>query len=209
MEIVAMLHDTLVERVRPGMPARVRVEGSREVTVAGHVELVEALPRRTFNDVPYYACRITLDLAPPGLLPGMSAEVEILAGHRQDVLAVPSEAVVVDQGRIVCYVIGPSGPERREVKTGGIAPNTIEVTDGLNEGEMVDCFERGLELQGRVGRAAVLYFLAMSYHRAGDPVKGRAALDRAVDLHGRLELRPPSMAMFNAYRAEAEHTLAK
>ena len=54
----------------------------------------------------------------------------------------------------------------------------------------------------------VLYFLAMSYHQAGDPAKARATLDRAVELHGRLELVAPAMARFNAYRAEAERTLA-
>jgi HlyD family secretion protein len=137
MEVVAMLHDTIVERVRPGMPARVRVEGSRAVTMGGHVELVEGLPRRTFNDVPYYACRITLDVPPSGLLPGMSAEVEIQAGRRRDVLAVPSEALSVDHDRNVCYVIGPSGPERREITTGGSGPGRIEVTAGLKEGEYV------------------------------------------------------------------------
>jgi HlyD family secretion protein len=104
----------------------------------GHVELVEALPRRSIiNDVPYYACRITLDVPPSGLLPGTSAEVEIQAGRRRDVLAVPSEAVSLDQGRNVCYVIGPSDLERREITTGGTALNLIEVTDGLKEGELV------------------------------------------------------------------------
>jgi HlyD family secretion protein len=67
----------------------------------------------------------------------MSAEVELQLGHRRDVLAIPSEAVSVDHGRNICHVIGPSGPERREITPGGSTLDLIEVTDGLNEGESV------------------------------------------------------------------------
>jgi HlyD family secretion protein len=138
MEILAMLNETVVTQVRRGMPARVRVEGFRGgEALQGHVESVESLPRRSFNDVPYYPCRITLKAFPSGLLPGMSAEVEIQIGRCRDVLAIPSEAVSVDRDRKVCYVIGPSGLERREITAGGSTADMIEVTDGLNEGEPV------------------------------------------------------------------------
>ncbi|HEX3449668.1 MAG TPA: hypothetical protein VHS97_15545 [Isosphaeraceae bacterium] len=67
----------------------------------------------------------------------MSAKVEVHVGRCRDVLAVPSEAVSVDQNHSVCYVIGPSGLERREITPGGSTLDLIEVTDGLNEGESV------------------------------------------------------------------------
>ena len=135
MEVVAMLNESVVDRVRGGMPARVRFEGLREAAVEGHVESVDSLPRRSINDVPYYPCRITLEVTPAGLLPGMSAKVEVQVGRYRDVLAVPSEAVSVDQNHNICYVIGPSGLERREITPGGSTPEVIEVTDGLNRQE--------------------------------------------------------------------------
>jgi HlyD family secretion protein len=137
MEVVAMLNETLVDRVRPGMPARVRFEGLQEAALEGRVESVDSLPRRNLSDVPYYPCRIAIESTPPGLLPGMSAEVEVQVGRCRDVLAVPTEAVGVDHDRNVCYVVGPSGPERREITRGGSTPELIEITDGLNEGESV------------------------------------------------------------------------
>jgi HlyD family secretion protein len=91
----------------------------------------------SISNVPYYGCLIALDATPSGLLPGMSAEVEVLAGLCRDVLAVPSEAVSVDQGRNLCYVIGPSGLERRVITPGLSNPELTEVTDGLKEGESV------------------------------------------------------------------------
>jgi HlyD family secretion protein len=138
MEVVAMLNETVVDRVRRGMPARVCFEGLQGgEALDGHVESVESLPRRSFNNVPYYPCRITLEATPSGLFPGMSAEVELRLGHCRDVLAIPSEAVSVDHERNVCHVIGPSGLERREITPGGSTLDLIEVTDGLNEGESV------------------------------------------------------------------------
>jgi WD40 repeat protein/tetratricopeptide (TPR) repeat protein len=68
---------------------------------------------------------------------------------------------------------------------------------------------RSFDQQRRADQTLALYFLAMSYHRAGDSAKARATLDRAVDLQGRLELGPSAMARFNAYRAEAERTLVE
>jgi HlyD family secretion protein len=138
MEIVAMLNETVVAQVRRGMPARVRIEGLPGwESLQAHVESVEDLPRRGFNDVPYYPCRVTLEASPSGLLPDMSAEVEIRVVRCRDVLAIPSEAVSVDQGRNICHVIGPSGLERRGITPGGSTLDLIEVTDGLNEGESV------------------------------------------------------------------------
>jgi HlyD family secretion protein len=138
MEIVAMLNETVVAQVRRGMSAGVRVVGLQGgEALEGQIESVESLPRRSFNDVPYYPCRITLHRVPAGLLPGMSAEAEIHVRRCRDVLAVPSEAVGVDRNDTVCYVIGPSGLERRAITLGGSTTTLTEVTDGLSEGESI------------------------------------------------------------------------
>jgi HlyD family secretion protein len=152
MEVVAMLNETVVVRVREGMPARVRFEGPQEGACQGHVESVESLPRRSYNDVPYYPCRITLDVVPPGLLPGKTAEVEIQVGRCRDALAIPGEAVEIDRDRHNCYVIGPSGLELREITPGGSTADLIEVADGLNEGESV-VLNPTRALEGLAGRA--------------------------------------------------------
>jgi multidrug efflux pump subunit AcrA (membrane-fusion protein) len=138
MEVVAMLNETVVDRVRAGMPARVRFEGLREgEEFEGHVDSVDSLPRRSFIDVPHYPCRINLAVAPSGLLPGKSAEVEVQLGRCQNVLAIPIAAVSVEHDRKVCYVIGPSDLERREVTSGESSSDLIEVVKGLKEGESV------------------------------------------------------------------------
>jgi HlyD family secretion protein len=137
MEVLVMLHESVVGRVRNGMQANVRFEGSEDVVWEGHVRSVEDLPKRGRNEVPYYPCRVALEECPSGLLPEKSAEIEIQVERRRDVLAVPSEAVSVDCGSHVCFVIGASGPERREITLGGTTSELTEVTDGLKEGEQI------------------------------------------------------------------------
>ena len=138
MEALAMLNETIVGRVRVGMPARVRFEDSREVAWEGHVLSVDGIPKRSYyTDVTYFPCRIALERTPSGLRPGMTGEVEIEVGRCRDVLAIPSEAVGVDHDRNRCYVVGPSGLERREFAPGGSTHGLIEVADGLEEGEIV------------------------------------------------------------------------
>ena len=137
MEVVAMLNETVVVRVRGGMPARVRFVDAPDVAWQGHVESVESIPKRGYDDVPRYPCRVALEAIPPGLLPGKSAEVEIQVGRCRDVLSIPSEAVDIDHDRGICWVVGPSGLERREITPGESTPGPIEVTEGLEEGEVV------------------------------------------------------------------------
>ncbi len=138
MEVVTLLHESIADEVRNGMPARVRVDGLPDRVLEGHVESISQLPiREQFNDVRYFIGHVQLDAIPRGLRPGMSAEVEIMTSLRQGVLAIPTEALAVELGRDVCYVRSPDGLERREVKVGKSTLDLIEVIVGLDAGEEV------------------------------------------------------------------------
>jgi hypothetical protein len=60
--------------------------------------------------------------------------------------------VEVDHDRHTCYVVGPSGLERREITVGGSTPDLIEVADGLKEGESV-VLNPTRVLEGTAGQA--------------------------------------------------------
>ncbi|WP_406699636.1 HlyD family efflux transporter periplasmic adaptor subunit [Singulisphaera sp. Ch08] len=139
MEVKALLHESIVQKVRDGMRSKVRIEGLPNHQLEGHVVSVAALPTRNFfSEVTYYVGQIKLDNVPRGLLPGMSAQVEISTVHRPDVLTIPSQAMTVEDGMDVCYVTdGNNGLERREVKLGQASHDRLEVTEGLSEGEQV------------------------------------------------------------------------
>jgi HlyD family secretion protein len=141
MEVATLLHESILHRVKDGMPARVRVESLPQYVLEGHVASIAPLPSYrsvpTSLDVMNYVGHIRLNGIPEGLLPGMTAEVEILTDSVQDALVIPVEALGYDSGREFCYVARPDFLERREVKVGETSANLLEVTAGLSEGEEV------------------------------------------------------------------------
>ena len=138
MEVVASLHESIMPAVAKGMRASVIVEGMPGRKLEGHVTDVATIP--TFNwrsDVRYFEGKVKLDSPPKGILPGMTAHVEISLSRRDHVLAVPVEAVTQEDGREICYVAHEDGLERREVKLGESTRSYLEISDGLREGEQV------------------------------------------------------------------------
>jgi HlyD family secretion protein len=138
MEVVAMLHESIVDAIQPGMQAKVEVEGLPEQSMEGRVTLVSPLPTFEWrSDVRYFQGIVKLKNPVRGLRPGMTAQVEIAMPSRENVLAVPSEAVALADGHDVCFVVGDSGVEQRAVKLGEVTGEMTEVKDGLHEGEQV------------------------------------------------------------------------
>ncbi len=140
MDAVAMLHESIVDRIHPGMPARVRLEGLPGRSIEGHITAVSHLPLANgiLTEIKHFAGLVRLDAVPNGIRPGMTAEIEIVTDRRREVLAIPTDAVVVEGDHGVCYVAHEEGVERREVKL-GVANNRdlLEIMSGLDEGEEV------------------------------------------------------------------------
>ncbi len=141
MEVLATIHESLIDRVKGGMSVRVRIEAIPDYQVEGRVLGVEQLPMvkwdSSWSTVKSYLGRVRIDTPPPGLKPGMTAEVEIQTGHAPGSLVVPNEAVVVENDHDYCYVVGAGGLERREVTLGMGTKDLLEIKSGLEEGEQV------------------------------------------------------------------------
>ncbi len=111
---------------------------------------VSAFPDRTFpGEVTFIyptlnpetrTARVRIELANPqgALKPGMYGTVQIDAGPKRDVLAVPDSAVI-DSGtrQTVLVAKGEGRFEPREVKLGARGDGFIEVLSGLKNGETV------------------------------------------------------------------------
>jgi HlyD family secretion protein len=138
MEVVALIHESIVERVTPSMRAQVQVEGIGNRSIEGHVTSIA--PMTTFNwrtDVRYFEGIVKLENVPAGLKPGMTAEVEISMPRRENVLAIPTEAILIDHGYDICFVVREDSLERRQVMLGKTTRDLVEVTEGLEDGEQV------------------------------------------------------------------------
>jgi len=78
--------------------------------------------------------RFRSDDTPSGVLPLMSALVEIDTGRLPGALVIPVEAMSVVNGCQCCYVRVPDGVARRTIATRMATTDLLEVTGGLTRG---------------------------------------------------------------------------
>ena len=109
----------------------------------GHVESIAQFPIppsswRMSQDVKNYFCVVKIDSKSDDLRPGLNSEIQFLTGTGEDSLTISPEVVQVEKDREFCYVRKSDGRyEKREIKTRTGDPDTLEIIEGLKEGEQV------------------------------------------------------------------------
>jgi multidrug efflux pump subunit AcrA (membrane-fusion protein) len=99
-----------------------------------------------------YTVTLTIDKAPPNLMSGMTGEMNIIAGKRENALIIPSRAVLAE--RVLVVKNGVVKP--RPVKIGFRNLERAEILDGLKEGEEVVVADQDLFKPGQRVRAITI-----------------------------------------------------
>jgi HlyD family secretion protein len=138
--IATRVHESVVSTLRVGQAAQVRVDAIPDKVLRGKVQKIAAVASQAdvwATDTKVYPVTITIDDPPEGLKPDMTLVVQIATGERKAVLQVPRSAVVSTGRDPVCFV--KSGQEliERKVATGAGNATSVEVTEGLKEGDLV------------------------------------------------------------------------
>jgi len=160
MKVEATVDEADIGRIREGMPSRFTVDAYPGRSFGGTVSQVRIAPDRLLNVVTYRVIITTAndDLA---LLPGMTANVEIILGRRTDVVRVPNAALrfaprdgesaggavaatslPMPEGDgngqpAVVWLLEDGGPRDRPVLIGLADDAVTEVRAGLAEGDRV------------------------------------------------------------------------
>jgi RND family efflux transporter MFP subunit len=140
MQVNARVGEPLVDQVRLGVRARIKVDAFPGVELKGTVQAVAPRPdpNAFFGAAEkVYPTRVLIQDGPRGLRPGMTADVEIPIVELDGVLAVPHGAVLHFDGKDNVAVKTPGGFEWREVTLGAAGDKAVEVKTGLREGESV------------------------------------------------------------------------
>jgi multidrug efflux pump subunit AcrA (membrane-fusion protein) len=136
MQVKVGIHESKVDRLKVGMPARVKLQDG---TVDGELLSIASVTRPTGwwnGNMVKYDTVIRLD-SPGGVKPGMSAAVEILLGRHESVLTIPVAAVVEHEADFFCWVESGTGTERHTLELGDTNDQFIVVKSGLTEGDRV------------------------------------------------------------------------
>ena len=129
------VHEAKVDKIRTGMPARVKLQG-REFE--GTVTSVANRPQSNWmSTAKKYVVQVRIDGEPQEVRPGVTAEVEIIVADLKDVIAVPVAAVMEKRGQYLCAVRKGESVERRVVKLGLGNDKLVHITEGLEDGDAV------------------------------------------------------------------------
>ena len=144
LTVTAEVDETDVLLVKPGTLAVVEVDAVPDAQYTATVRAVDLASTSSAGGGVTYRVRlelgagVTADEQPaPAPRPGMSAVVDLQVRTAKQAVAVPSAAVVRDEGRDVVFLVQAGKVVRREVRLGAQGEDLVEVLTGLVTGDRV------------------------------------------------------------------------
>ncbi len=141
MSLRVKIHETYIKKVRKGQQVRLTADAFPDKVLEGEVTKVGTLPdsqNRWMNpDLKVYLTTIAISSTNDWLKPGMTAKAEIFIEQLTNVVYVPIQSVVLEEGKYLCYIAQRGSAEQREVSVGSFNEEFIEVKSGIREGEKV------------------------------------------------------------------------
>ena len=141
MSLKVKIPESYIKQVKKGQKARITVEAFPEKALSGEVTKVGVLPdsqNRWLNpDLKVYLTTITIEGTHDWLKPGMTAKVEIIVDQLPDVVYVPVQAVVPQDGKQLCYVIESGRPNRARSPSASTTTSSSRSSRASSAGDKV------------------------------------------------------------------------
>ncbi len=129
-QIKVDIYEEDIVEVKVGNPVEINLVAFPEETLKGEVSAIDPA-EKIVEGVVYYETTIIFKETREGIKSGMTADVVIITAKKENVLAVPEDAV--KEGLVQVFSDGKI--EKREVELGMEGEELIEVISGLQEGE--------------------------------------------------------------------------
>jgi HlyD family secretion protein len=136
--ITAPIDEVDAPQIRAGMAARITLDAFKDKSYEGHVRRVAPYVLETEKQARTVEIEAEIDTKEgrEALLPGYSADVEVILAVRDNVLRVPTPALI--EGKYVLLIDPATGKAvRREIKTGIGNWDYTEVLSGLKAGDQI------------------------------------------------------------------------
>jgi HlyD family secretion protein len=141
LHIDVSIDESDVSNIQLGDPVTVTFDSIPDLTLGGEVALINPLGT-TQQGLVRYAVRVNLIEIDPRVLLGMTANVNIVTDTNEGALAVPLDAVQLDQdGEFVNRLRADNSLERVPVKSGDVQGELVVVTGNLAAGDKVQIVE--------------------------------------------------------------------
>ncbi len=147
-EIKAEIPESDIAKVKVGQRAKVTLDAFSSDEIF-EVEVSEVEPAATvIQDVVYYEVTFNILTSDDRFRAGMSADMDIATAEKNDVLAIPGQAIKSEDGQKYVEIVVINENEEKEtkkvdVKTGLRGDDgMVEIISGLKEGEEVVTFTK-------------------------------------------------------------------
>ena len=121
-------------QLRKGMKTEVTSEVLQGANFSGDIKLIN--PR---IDVQSGTVKVTVEVFDESLRlkPGMFVEARIIIGQKEDILVIPRKSILFKQNKTFVFVLNRDLASQREITLGLTEEDHVEVTSGLEEGEII------------------------------------------------------------------------
>jgi len=141
MQVKANVNESRITLIKPGMPARIRVDAVNNLELVGRVSKVSryAEPGSWFStSIKEYATLIEIIDPPETIRTGMTAEVQIFVEQLPNATQVPIQAIYEHGGKTYSLIKGAAKKfETREVTIGATNETLATIKTGIEPGENV------------------------------------------------------------------------
>lgn len=138
LQVTADFSELDIPSLAPGQKATVTISATTD-EVTGTVTTIEPVASSSgTSSVVSYSVTVALDSAPAKSLPGMSAQVAIVIAEADNVVAVPTIALVGGNGSYSVRILNADGSvTTRPVQVGLVTSSLAEIQSGVSAGEAV------------------------------------------------------------------------
>ena len=136
MVVQAKINEVNISRVAVGQPVEVRLDALPDTTFDGTVTAIAPQGEKE-ESIVTYEVRIEMQNEHQQLRPLMTANVDILTEVLPDVITLPLEALRVENGDDIVFVLTNGGRLARRVRVGLRTESHAVIAHGLEEGETV------------------------------------------------------------------------
>lgn len=134
VEVMLSVTEKLIGLMEEGQEVAVAIQSAANSPFQGEVETIS--PAVDQNTITY---QVSIAVPNPEHLikPGMTAEVDFLTGHHENVILVPISAVLSNDGGSFVYIVQKDRAVQKPVITGLSDDAQVEILKGLNEKELL------------------------------------------------------------------------
>jgi multidrug resistance efflux pump len=135
--VEAFIDEADVAKISNGQQVNITMDAYPEKVVKGEVYMISPVVLGGKQEARTFEVRVRI--LEKGILvkPGMSADVEVIVSRMNNVLIIPSQAIMEKADGRYVYVVHEGKAALRRIETGAFNWNFIEVTEGLEERSVI------------------------------------------------------------------------